>query len=201
MKAIRKYDVTMDFRLISYAVWWIRQSILKALAEHSRIVRLPLNRIGALNKINKAYAKLEQEFERSPTPHEIAEIIEGISAWEVSDTLKIANKSISLDSPLPGEETGTLYEKIAYENAPSPEKKLIEESLRIETERALQNLTSREAEVVRLYFGIGVEHSFTLEEIGERFDLTRERVRQIKEKGIRRLRGKKISKILKAYLG
>jgi RNA polymerase primary sigma factor len=201
MKALEKFNPCYGFKFISYAVWWVRQSILSALAQHARLVRLPFNQIGALNKIQKAWAKLEQEFERAPAPHEIAQLIEGMSASEVSDTLKIARKSISLDSPLPGEETDSLHEKLPAPNAPSPDQRLIDESLTLELERALQTLTPREAEVIRLYFGIGVENSFTLEEIGERFDLTRERVRQIKEKAIRRLRHTSRSKMLKAYLG
>lgn len=200
IKAAKRFDETRGFKFISYAVWWIRQSILQALAEQSRIVRLPLNRVGALNKIGKAYSKLEQEYEREPAPHEIAEAIEGMSANEVSDTLKIAGKHISMDAPFAQGEENRLLDVLENEE-PKPDIGLINESLSQEVERALSTLTTREAEVVRLYFGIGVEHCLTLEEIGERFDLTRERVRQIKEKAIRRLRHTSRSKMLKAYLG
>jgi RNA polymerase primary sigma factor len=200
IKAAKRFDETRGFKFISYAVWWIRQSILQALAEQSRIVRLPLNRVGALNKIGKAYSKLEQEFEREPAPHEIAEVIEGMSASEVSDTLKTAGRHISINAPFVQGEENTLLDVLEDENALKPDQNLIKKSLSVEVEKALQTLTSREAEVARLYFGIGVEDSLTLEEIGEKFDLTRERVRQIKEKAIRRLRHISRSKMLKPYL-
>lgn len=201
IKAAKRFDETRGFKFISYAVWWIRQSILQALAEQSRIVRLPLNRVGALNKIGKAFSKLEQEFEREPSPQEISEILEGMSENEVSDTLKISGRHISMDAPLVQGEENRLLDVLENEEEPNPDAGLINESLSKEVERALSTLTQREAEVIRLYFGIGVEHSLTLEEIGEKFDLTRERVRQIKEKAIRRLRHTSRSKGLKAYLG
>ena len=201
IKAAKRFDETRGFKFISYAVWWIRQSILQALAEQSRIVRLPLNRVGALNKIGKAFSKLEQEFEREPSPQEISEILEGMSESEVSDTLKISGRHISMDAPLVQGEENRLLDVLENEEEPDPDSGLMNESLSKEVERALCTLTQREAEVIRLYFGIGVEHSLTLEEIGEKFDLTRERVRQIKEKAIRRLRHTSRSKGLKAYLG
>jgi len=201
IKAAKRFDETRGFKFISYAVWWIRQSILQALAEQSRIVRLPLNRVGALNKIGKAFSKLEQEFEREPSPEEIAEVLEGMSETEVSDTLKISGRHISMDAPLVQGEENRLLDVLENEEEPDPDTGLINESLSKEVERALSTLTQREAEVIRLYFGIGVEHSLTLEEIGEKFDLTRERVRQIKEKAIRRLRHTSRSKGLKSYLG
>ena len=201
IKAAKRFDETRGFKFISYAVWWIRQSILQALAEQSRIVRLPLNRVGALNKIGKAFSKLEQEFEREPSPEEISEVLEGMSESEVSDTLKISGRHISMDAPLVQGEENRLLDVLENEEEPNPDRVLIDESLSKEVERALSTLTQREAEVIRLYFGIGVEHSLTLEEIGEKFDLTRERVRQIKEKAIRRLRHTSRSKGLKAYLG
>lgn len=201
IKAAKRFDETRGFKFISYAVWWIRQSILQALAEQSRIVRLPLNRVGALNKIGKAFSKLEQQFEREPSPQEISEILEGMSENEVQDTLKISGRHISMDAPLVQGEENRLLDVLENEEEPDPDSGLINESLSKEVERALSTLTQREAEVIRLYFGIGVEHSLTLEEIGEKFDLTRERVRQIKEKAIRRLRHTSRSKGLKAYLG
>jgi RNA polymerase primary sigma factor len=201
IKAAKRFDETRGFKFISYAVWWIRQSILQALAEQSRIVRLPLNRVGALNKIGKAFSKLEQEFEREPSPQEISEILEGMSESEVQDTLKISGRHISMDAPLVQGEENRLLDVLENDEEPDPDSGLINESLSKEVERALSTLTQREAEVIRLYFGIGVEHSLTLEEIGEKFDLTRERVRQIKEKAIRRLRHTSRSKGLKAYLG
>ncbi|MEM6268490.1 MAG: sigma-70 family RNA polymerase sigma factor [Bacteroidota bacterium] len=201
IKAAKRFDETRGFKFISYAVWWIRQSILQALAEQSRIVRLPLNRVGALNKIGKAFSKLEQQFEREPSPQEISEILDGMSENEVQDTLKISGRHISMDAPLVQGEENRLLDVLENEEEPNPDAGLINESLSKEVERALSTLTQREAEVIRLYFGIGVEHSLTLEEIGEKFDLTRERVRQIKEKAIRRLRHTSRSKGLKAYLG
>ncbi len=201
IKAAKRFDETRGFKFISYAVWWIRQSILQALAEQSRIVRLPLNRVGALNKIGKAFSKLEQEFEREPSPEEISQVLEGMSESEVSDTLKISGRHISMDAPLVQGEENRLLDVLENDEEPDPDSGLINESLSKEVERALSTLTQREAEVIRLYFGIGVEHSLTLEEIGEKFDLTRERVRQIKEKAIRRLRHTSRSKGLKAYLG
>ena len=202
IKAAKRFDETRGFKFISYAVWWIRQSILQALAEQSRIVRLPLNRVGALNKIGKAFSRLEQEYEREPAPHEISEIIQGMNEGEVSDTLKIAGRHISMDAPFVQGEENRLLDVLENDEEPRPDIGLLNESLSQEVERALSTLSQREAEVLRLYFGIGnVQHSLTLEEIGENFDLTRERVRQIKEKAIRRLRHTSRSKMLKAYLG
>lgn len=201
IKAAKRFDETRGFKFISYAVWWIRQSILQALAEQSRIVRLPLNRVGALNKIGKAFSKLEQEFEREPSPEEISEVLEGMSEDEISDTLKISGRHVSVDAPFVQGEENRLLDVLENDSEPDPDNTLINESLSKEVERALSTLTQREAEVIRMYFGIGVEHSLTLEEIGEKFDLTRERVRQIKEKAIRRLRHTSRSKGLKAYLG
>lgn len=201
IKAAKRFDETRGFKFISYAVWWIRQSILQALAEQSRIVRLPLNRVGALNKIGKAFSKLEQEFEREPSPEEIAEVLENMSEDEISDTLKISGRHVSVDAPFVQGEENRLLDVLENDAEPVPDNELINESLSKEVERALSTLTQREAEVIRLYFGIGVEHSLTLEEIGEKFDLTRERVRQIKEKAIRRLRHTSRSKGLKTYLG
>lgn len=201
IKAARRFDETRGFKFISYAVWWIRQSILQALAEQSRIVRLPLNRVGALNKIGKAFSSLEQKFEREPSAEEIAEVIEGMTEDEIAETLKISGRHTSIDAPFVQGEENSLLEVLRNDSEPDPDNTLIGESLSRDVERALSTLTLREAEVVRLYFGIATEHAFTLEEIGERFDLTRERVRQIKEKAIRRLRHTSRSKGLKAYLG
>ena len=200
IKAAQRFDETRGFKFISYAVWWIRQSILQALAEQSRIVRLPLNKIGSINKINKTYAKLEQEFEREPNAEEIAEVLE-ITEQEVKDSMKNAGRHISMDAPLVQDEDNTMYDVLKSEEAPTPETELLYESLRKEIDRAISTLTQREQDVVRLYFGLNGSHPMTLEEIGEKFDLTRERVRQIKEKAIRRLKHTSRSKILKSYLG
>ena len=200
IKAAKRFDETRGFKFISYAVWWIRQSILQALAEQSRIVRLPLNRVGALNKIGKAFSTLEQEFEREPSASELAEELD-MSLFEVADTLKISGRHLSMDAPFAQGEDNRLLDVIQDERTPLPDHRLIRESLSKEVERALGTLTEREAEVIRLYFGLGREHSLTLEEIGEKFQLTRERVRQIKEKAIRRLRHASRSKQLRAYLG
>jgi RNA polymerase primary sigma factor len=202
IKAAQRFDETRGFKFISYAVWWIRQSILQALAEQSRIVRLPLNKIGSINKINKTFSKLEQEFEREPSPAEIAVILE-ISETDVKESMKNTGRHVSMDAPLTtgDDNAGSMYDVLESEDAPNPENGLLHESLRREIERALHTLTSREADVVRLYFGLSGEHAMTLEEIGEKFDLTRERVRQIKEKAIRRLKHTSRSKILKTYLG
>ncbi|MBX7241459.1 MAG: sigma-70 family RNA polymerase sigma factor [Bacteroidia bacterium] len=201
IKAARRFDETRGFKFISYAVWWIRQSILQALAEQSRIVRLPLNRVGALNKIGKAFSNLEQKYEREPSPEEIAEVIEGMTEEEIAETLKISGRHTSIDAPFVQGEENSLLEVLRNDSERDPDSILIDESLSRDVDRALNTLTLREAEVVRLYFGISTEHPLTLEEIGERFDLTRERVRQIKEKAIRRLRHTSRSKGLKAYLG
>ncbi len=200
IKAAKRFDETRGFKFISYAVWWIRQSILQALAEQSRVVRLPLNRVGALNKIGKAFSNLEQEFEREPSPEEIAETLD-MTTFEVTDTLKMSGRHLSMDAPFNQGEDNRLLDIIHNDRAPSPDHVLMEESLRKEVERSLQTLSRREAEVVRLYFGLNREHPLTLEEIGEKFHLTRERVRQIKEKAIRRLRHASRSKSLRTYLG
>ena len=200
IKAAKRFDETRGFKFISYAVWWIRQSILQALAEQSRVVRLPLNRVGALNKIGKAYSALEQEFEREPSPSEIADQLE-MTDFEVADTLKISGRHLSMDAPFSNSEDNRLLDVIQNDHLPPPDDDLMDESLKVEIDRALATLTKREAEVVRLYFGLGQEHPLTLEEIGERFNLTRERVRQIKEKAIRRLRHTSRSRALRAFLG
>ncbi|PKP45425.1 MAG: RNA polymerase subunit sigma [Bacteroidetes bacterium HGW-Bacteroidetes-11] len=200
IKAAQRFDETRGFKFISYAVWWIRQSILQALAEQSRIVRLPLNKIGSINKINKAYARLEQEYEREPNFDEIAGLLE-ISENEVKESMRNSGRHVSMDAPLVQDEDNNMYDVLRSDDGPTPETELLYESLRKEIERAVATLTPREADVVRLYFGLGGEHPLTLEEIGERFDLTRERVRQIKEKAIRRLKHTSRSKILKTYLG
>jgi RNA polymerase primary sigma factor len=200
IKAAKRFDETRGFKFISYAVWWIRQSILQALAEQSRIVRLPLNRVGALNKIGKAFSTLEQEFEREPSASELAEELD-MSLFEVADTLKISGRHLSMDAPFAQGEDNRLLDVIQDERQPAPDSILMDESLKEEVQRALATLSEREAEVIRLYFGLQREHSLTLEEIGEKFSLTRERVRQIKEKAIRRLRHASRSKALRAYLG
>ncbi len=200
IKAAQRFDETRGFKFISYAVWWIRQSILQALAEQSRIVRLPLNKIGSINKINKAYAKLEQQHEREPDSQEIAEMLD-IPESEVKESIRNSGRHISMDAPLIQDEENTLYDVLRSDETNTPEKELMVESLRKEIDRAISTLTPREADVVRLYFGLNSKHPMTLEEIGEKFDLTRERVRQIKEKAIRRLKHTSRSKILKSYLG
>lgn len=200
IKAAKRFDETRGFKFISYAVWWIRQSILQALAEQSRIVRLPLNRVGALNKIGKAYNNLEQEYEREPTPDEIAKELD-MDLDEVSETLKMSSRHISMDAPFAQGDENSLLDVLASDENPLPDTSLMSDSLRSEIERALSTLTEREAEVIRLYFGFNGDHSLTLEEIGEQFHLTRERVRQIKEKAIRRLRHTSRSRNLRAYLG
>lgn len=199
IKAAEKFDETRGFKFISYAVWWIRQSILQALAEQSRIVRLPLNQVGSLNKINKAFSKFEQEHERKPSPEELAETLE-LPADKVADTLKVSGRHISVDAPFVDGEDNSLLDVLPNTDSPNADKSLINESLSREIDRALATLTERESDIVRLFFGIGCQ-DMTLEEIGERFGLTRERVRQIKEKAIRRLRHTSRSKLLKTYLG
>ena len=200
IKAAQRFDETRGFKVISYAVWWIRQSILQALAEQSRIVRLPLNKIGSINKINKTYAFLEQAHERAPSAEEIAKELD-MTINDVKESLKNSGRHVSMDAPLVEGEDSNLYDVLNSGESPNPDKTLLHESLRTEIERALETLTPREADVVRLYFGLGNQHAMTLEEIGETFDLTRERVRQIKEKAIRRLKHTSRSKILKTYLG
>ena len=200
IKAAQRFDETRGFKFISYAVWWIRQSILQALAEQSRIVRLPLNKIGSINKINKAYAKLEQENERDPSADEIASVLD-MSLNDVRESQRNAGRHVSMDAPLLEGEDSNLYDVIMSGESPSPEQSLMNSSLRTEIERSLTTLTDREADVIKLYFGLEGTHPMTLEEIGEKFDLTRERVRQIKEKAISRLKHTSRSKILKTYLG
>jgi RNA polymerase primary sigma factor len=200
IKAAQRFDETRGFKFISYAVWWIRQSILQALAEQSRIVRLPLNKIGSINKINKMYALLEQANERPPSAEEIAKELD-MTVNDVKESMKNSGRHLSMDAPLVEGEDSNLYDVLRSGESPNPDRELIQESLRTEIERSLETLTPREADVVRLYFGLGDQHPMTLEEIGETFDLTRERVRQIKEKAIRRLKHTSRSKILKTYLG
>lgn len=200
IKAAQRFDETRGFKFISYAVWWIRQSILQALAEQSRIVRLPLNRVGSLNKISKTFSDLEQKFEREPSPEELAAVLE-ISAAEVVDTLKISGRHVSMDAPFVQGEENSLLDVLENDGEDKPDSGLINDSLRKEVQRALSTLTQREADVITLYLGLNGEHAMTLEEIGEKFNLTRERVRQIKEKAIRRLRHTSRSKALKTYLG
>jgi RNA polymerase primary sigma factor len=200
IKAAKRFDETRGFKFISYAVWWIRQSILQALAEQSRIVRLPLNQVGSINKINKAFSKLEQEYEREPAAHELADVLE-VSTDKVSDTMKVAGRHVSMDAPFANGEDNSLLDVLVNNDSPRADNLLITESLQHEIDRSLSTLSDREREVVKLFFGIGMNHGLTLEEIGAEFDLTRERVRQIKEKAIRRLRHKSRSRLLKAYLG
>ncbi|MES2131827.1 MAG: RNA polymerase sigma factor RpoD/SigA [Bacteroidota bacterium] len=200
IKAARRFDETRGFKFISYAVWWIRQSILQALAEQSRIVRLPLNQVGSLNKINKAYSKLEQEFEREPSAEELAELLD-LPIDKVSDTMKVSGRHVSMDAPFANGEESSLLDVLVNHDSLKADAGLIMESLSKEIDRALSTLTERERDVVKLFFGIGLNHGLTLEEIGDKFDLTRERVRQIKEKAIRRLRHSSRSKLLQQYLG
>ena len=199
IKAAEKFDETRGFKFISYAVWWIRQSILQALAEQSRIVRLPLNQVGSLNKINKAFARFEQEHERVPSPEELAQEL-ALPREKVTDTLRVAGRHISVDAPFADGEDNSLLDVLVNPDSPNADRGLINESLATEVERALETLTERERDIIRYFFGIGCSE-MTLEEIGEKFDLTRERVRQIKEKAIRRLRHSSRSKLLKSYLG
>ena len=200
IKAAQRFDETRGFKFISYAVWWIRQSILRALAEQSRIVRLPLNKIGSINKINKTFSKLEQEFEREPSAEEIAQMLD-ISESDVKESMKNTGRHVSMDAPFVNGEENSLLDVLVNHDSPRADNGLLNESLQREIERSLSTLTERERDVVKLFFGIGVNHGLTLEEIGAKFDLTRERVRQIKEKAIRRLRHNSRSKLLKSYLG
>lgn len=199
IKAAEKFDETRGFKFISYAVWWIRQSILQALAEQSRIVRLPLNQVGSLNKINKALSKFEQENERMPSPEELSEILD-IPRDKIADTLRVSGRHVSVDAPFVDGEDNSLLDVLVNTDSPNADKGLVNESLNKEIERALATLTERERDIVKYFFGIGAQE-MTLEEIGEHFGLTRERVRQIKEKAIRRLRHSARSKLLKSYLG
>lgn len=200
IKAAQRFDETRGFKFISYAVWWIRQSILQALAEQSRIVRLPLNQVGSLNKINKAFSKLEQEYEREPSAEELSRVLE-IPEEKVADTMRVSGRHVSMDAPFVQGEDNSLLDVLVNHDSPRADTSLMNESLQKEIERSLSTLTDRERDVVKLFFGIGMNHGLTLEEIGAKFDLTRERVRQIKEKAIRRLRHTSRSKLLKAYLG
>ena len=200
IKAAQRFDETRGFKFISYAVCWIRQSILQALAEQSRIVRLPLNQVGSLNKINKAFSRLEQEFERPPSSDELATALE-LTEEKVKDTMKISGRHVSVDAPFVDGEDNSLLDVMVNNDSPKADLELMRESLQREIERSLSTLNDREKDVVMLFFGIGKKHGLTLEEIGSKFDLTRERVRQIKEKAIRRLRHNSRSKLLKAYLG
>ncbi|MFL2585586.1 MAG: RNA polymerase sigma factor RpoD/SigA [Parvicellaceae bacterium] len=200
IKAAQRFDETRGFKFISYAVWWIRQSILQALAEQSRIVRLPLNQVGSLNKINKAFSKLEQEFERPPSSDELATALD-LPEEKVKDTLKVSGRHVSVDAPFVDGEDNSLLDVMVNNDSPKADIELMKESLQREIERSLSTLSDREKDVVMLFFGIGMQHGLTLEEIGAKFDLTRERVRQIKEKAIRRLRHNSRSKLLKSYLG
>ena len=199
IKAAEKFDETRGFKFISYAVWWIRQSILQALAEQSRIVRLPLNQVGSLNKINKAYGRFEQENERVPSPEELADMLD-IPKEKVSDTLRVSGRHVSVDAPFADGEDNNLLDVLVNADSPNADRGLINESLATEVDRALDTLTDREKDIIKYFFGIGCSE-MTLEEIGVKFGLTRERVRQIKEKAIRRLRHSSRSKLLKSYLG
>jgi len=200
IKAAKRFDETRGFKFISYAVWWIRQSILQAIAEQSRIIRLPLNKVGSLNKIKKGLSKLEQQFEREPTAHELSELLE-LSQEEVESTLSVSGRHVSVDAPFVSGDDLSLLDVLVNEDAPRTDNMLISESLQQEINRSLSTLTQRESDVIRLFYGIGLNHGLTLEEIGAKYDLTRERVRQIKEKAIRRLKHNSRSKLLKAYLG
>ncbi|MEX2233069.1 MAG: RNA polymerase sigma factor RpoD/SigA [Cyclobacteriaceae bacterium] len=200
IKAAQRFDETRGFKFISYAVWWIRQSILQALAEQSRIVRLPLNRVGSLNKISRTFSDLEQKYEREPSPEELAEVLD-VSTAEVVDTMKISGRHVSMDAPFVQGEENSLLDVLENDSEETPDSGLMSDSLRREVQRSLSTLTQREADVITLYFGLNGERSLTPEEIGEKFNLTRERVRQIKEKAIRRLRHTSRSKALKPYLG
>lgn len=200
IKAARRFDETRGFKFISYAVWWIRQSILQSLAEQSRIVRLPLNQVGSLNKIKKEASKLEQKFERQPSANEIAEAME-VPEYKIDTALKISTRYVSVDAPLTEDEDTKFLDVFVSETTPSTDSILLKESLAKEIQRSLSTLTEKERDVINLYYGLGMNHGYTLEEIGAKFDLTRERVRQIKEKAIRRLKHTSRSRLLKAYLG
>jgi RNA polymerase primary sigma factor len=201
IKAAQRFDETRGFKFISYAVWWIRQSILQALAEQSRIVRLPLNKVGLTNRISKAFSQLEQEFEREPTPEELATLLD-MDAEEIAATLGVAARHVSMDQPLADGEDSTLIDVLVNHNAVSTDNELVfTSSLRTEIDRSLSTLTERQKDVIRFFFGIGVDHALSLEDIGEHFNLTRERVRQIKDKAITKLRTASRCKLLKTYLG
>ncbi|WP_430812317.1 MULTISPECIES: sigma-70 family RNA polymerase sigma factor [unclassified Carboxylicivirga] len=200
IKAAQRFDETRGFKFISYAVWWIRQSILQALAEQARIVRLPLNKIGSINKVNNAFARLEQDFQREPTAEEIASILE-IAPKEVKEALKVSSRHLSMDAPLRKDEDNTLYDVLLSNDSLSPDTHLLDDSLRQEIDRSLATLSTRESDIIKLYYGLSGEPPYSLEEIGKLFNLTRERVRQIKEKAIKRLKNTYRSKILRSFLG
>jgi len=201
IKAAKRFDETRGFKFISYAVWWIRQSILQALAEQSRVVRLPLNRVGVMNKVNRTLGDLEQKYEREPSAEEVAEVLE-MTSVDVSDTIQMSSRHLSVDAPFSGNDENSLLDILPDNDSNTePDSPLIKESLKMEVDKVLGSLSEREAEVIRLYFGLVNERSMTLEEIGERFKLTRERVRQIKEKSIRKLRHASRSRNLRSYLG
>jgi RNA polymerase primary sigma factor len=200
IKAAKRFDEKRGFKFISYAVWWIRQSIMQALAEQSRIVRLPLNRVGSLNKISKSFSELEQKFQREPSPEELAEVLQ-VTTEEVVDTLKVGGRHVSMNAPFVQGEENSLLDVLENDSEETPDSELIAESLKREVQRTLSTLTQREADVMSFYFGLNGQQAMTLEEIGEKFSLTRERVRQIKEKATRRLRHSSRSKTLKSYLG
>lgn len=200
VKAAKRFDETRGFKFISYAVWWIRQAILQALAEQSRIVRLPLNKIGSINRINKAYSFLEQTHERAPSAEEIAQELD-LTVSDVKQSMKNSGRHLSMDAPLKEGETSNLYDVVSTGDSPNPDRALINESLSTEIERALDTLSQKESDIIRLNFGLSNQPPMSLDEIGKTFDLTRERVRQIREKGIRRLKHTSKSKILKTYLG
>ncbi len=200
IKAAQRFDETRGFKFIYYAVWWIRQSILQSLAEQARIVRLPLNKIGSLNKINKVFSELEQQYEREPSINEIAEALE-LSPRDVKESMINSGRHISMDAPIATDEETSMYDVLLNDDTPEPDKKLLVESLRREIESTLSMLTYREANIIRFYFGLNGKYPLTLEEIGENFNLTRERVRQIKEKAIKKLKSTTRNKILKTYLG
>ena len=200
IKAAQRFDETRGFKFISYAVWWIRQSILQALAEQARIVRLPLNKIGSINRINKTFANLEQKYEREPTAREIGQVLE-LASEDIKEVIRHSGRHVSMDAPLGNDDDGNMYDVYLCKDSHSPEKELLTDSLRKEIERALKTLTNREEDIINLYFGLAGRHQHSLEEIGEVFKLTRERVRQIKERALKRLKHTTRSKILKTYLG
>nr|WP_319398951.1 RNA polymerase sigma factor RpoD/SigA [uncultured Carboxylicivirga sp.] len=200
IKAAQRFDETRGFKFISYAVWWIRQSILQALAEQARIVRLPLNKIGSINKVNNAFARLEQDYQREPTAEEIASALE-IAPKEVGEALKVSSRHLSMDAPLKKDEDNTLYDVLLSSDTISPDTHLLDDSLRKEIDRSLATLSTRESDIIKLYYGLNGEPPYSLEEIGKLFNLTRERVRQIKEKAIKRLKNTYRSKILRSFLG
>ena len=200
IKAAQRFDETRGFKFISYAVWWIRQSILSAIAEQARIVRLPLNKIGMMNKVTKAYSRLEQEFERTPNPEEIASLLD-LEDEEVRESLRHTGKHFSMDAPLASDEESNMYDFLTSNDNRTPESELIHESLRTEINRSIATLPKKESEIVKMFFGLNEQNPLTLDEIGEKLDLTRERVRQIKEKAIRRLKHTSKCNILKSYLG